>query len=160
MSVMNTSNPASVCFLLMPNSEAAFMELMVSPPALASRSPWRRTLCLEQVRGKIWRIEGGQDRPKDLAANSIDGRGRVLLQGLAKSIVGRNEEPCCTAMLHHRFASHASRRIGVIGVVNGVGIAVFVGNRVEPAPESMKMRCFSFATLLTASRPLSSRRRR
>src|SRR4029450_3757914 len=35
MSLMNTSRPASFIVLVMPNSLAALIELMVSPPALA-----------------------------------------------------------------------------------------------------------------------------
>ena len=45
MSVMNISRPARLWFLVMPNSLAALIELMVSPPALARPMIFAFELC-------------------------------------------------------------------------------------------------------------------
>src|SRR6187455_3464331 len=45
MSLMNTSRPASFIDLVMPNSLAALIELIVSPPALARPRIWALLPC-------------------------------------------------------------------------------------------------------------------
>ncbi|MCY1530017.1 hypothetical protein D9M68_651910 [compost metagenome] len=46
---------------------------------------------------------------------------------MAKGVVGGQEEPALAAVLHHGGAGAARQRHGVVGVVNGVGRALGVG---------------------------------
>src|SRR5215470_3502219 len=68
-----------------------------------------------------------QDRAFDFATGGLHGFRRIVLQGMAEGVIGSDEEPAVAAMLNYRAAGHATGRIGVINVMNGIGVAIFVG---------------------------------
>ena len=96
MSLMNTSRPASFIVLVMPNSLAALIELMVSPPALARpRISRPDALRLQQEGGEVGGRQRMLDRADHLAAVALTTAGGVVLQRLAEGVVGGQEVPAC-----------------------------------------------------------------
>ena len=61
------------------------------------------------------------------AAAGLDDVGRILLERMAEGIVGGQEEPALAALLDDGVAGAVGERIGVVGVVDGIGVAVLVG---------------------------------
>ena len=130
MSEMKTSRPARFCFLVMPNSLACLMALMVSAPALARPmilAPGG--LGLEQVGGEV----GGPRRrvarrAEHLATGGLDHGGGVLLERLAEDVVGGEEVPGVTTLLHDLAAGAVGERPVVVGPVDVVGRALLAGD--------------------------------
>ena len=130
MSLMNTSRPASFIVLVMPNSLAALIELIVSPPALARPEDLRlAALRLQQEGRKIAGVQRRVHRAHHLAAGGLDHLGGIGLQLLAERVVGRQEEPGLAALLDHRVAGALGQRHRVVGPMHRVGRALVVGER-------------------------------
>ena len=112
----------------MPNSAACLIELMVSPPALASPMIFAFEDCAcsrndeKSVPGNGWRT-----RPTHLAAVLLDHRRGVALERVTEGIVGGEEEPGVAAGLHDRLAGAVGERPGVVGPVDRVGRAFGAG---------------------------------
>ena len=83
-----------------------------------------RGLRLQQERGEILRVERRAHLAHDLAAVLFDDRRRVALERVAEGIVGGEEEPSVAAGLDHRRSRSVRQHPGVIGPVDGVGIAL------------------------------------
>ena len=128
-SVMKTSSPASFWPpWVMPNSAACLIELMVSPPALASPITLRRRPAPAAGRTRSpWPGNGCAHGAEHLAAGCLDDRGGVALQRVAEGVVGGEEEPAVAALLDHGAAGAVGERIGVVGPVDGVGRAGLAG---------------------------------
>ncbi|MNQ61404.1 hypothetical protein D3C85_757180 [compost metagenome] len=86
-------------------------------------------LCLQQERREIVGRQGMLDRAHDLAAARLDHLRRIGLQRMPECVVCRQEVPAFAARLDHRRARAARQRNGVVGIVQGVGRALLVGQR-------------------------------
>ena len=62
-----------------------------------------------------------------LAAVGFDRCGGVAFERMAKRVVGGQKEPGVAARLDHRLAGAVGQHPGVIGPVNGVGVALRAG---------------------------------
>jgi hypothetical protein len=71
-------------------------------------------------------LSGARTDPSTLPPLCADEGGGVPLEFLSEDIIGSNEKPGVIARLHGRFARALGERVGVKGVVNRVGPAVFV----------------------------------
>ena len=113
----------------MPNSAACLIELMVSPPALASPMicAFEACACSRKEEKSVVLI-GCAHLADHLAAGLGDDRGDVALQRVAEGIVGGEEEPALAARLDHRRAGAVGQRRGVVDPVHGVGIAELAGD--------------------------------
>ncbi len=74
------------------------------------------------------------DAAKHRAAGGPHGVGRILLQVMAERVVNREKEPAVAALLDHREPGTVRERIGVVGVVNRLRAAAFVGEARGAGP--------------------------
>ena len=101
---------------------------MVSAPALARPTTFAREACAcSRIGREVSGAERRAHRPQHLAAVLVDEGGCVLLEFLSEDIIGSNEKPAVIARLYSRFTRALGERVGVKGVVDRVGPAVFVG---------------------------------
>ena len=84
-------------------------------------------LGLQQERREVRRIQRVAHRTNHGTAIGLDHGGGVAFQRVAKGVVGRQEVPVLVAGLDQRVAGHLGQGHGVVGVVHGVGRAVFIG---------------------------------
>ncbi len=56
---------------------------------------------------------------------------RVLFQRLAERVVGREEVPRLAALLRHGQSGAVGERDGIVSVMNRVGRALLVGQRID-----------------------------
>ena len=114
----------------MPNSLAALIALMVSPPALARPRICALLACACSRNDR--EVAGRQrvlDHAQHLAAVGLDHLGGVAFQRRAEGVVGLQEVPALAAGLGHRAAGALGQRGGVVGPVDGGGRALVVGQR-------------------------------
>ena len=129
MSVRKTSRPARFWPpLTMPNSAACLIELVVSPPALASPMILAFDACAcSRNEREVLRVERCADLAQHLAAVlQHDGFG-VALQRQPERVVGGQEEPGVAARLDDRAAGAVGEHPGVVGPVHGIGRACLAG---------------------------------
>ena len=77
-----------------------------------------RGLRLKKERGKIRRVLRMPDGAEHRAAIRFDDRRCVPLQGVAKRIIGSDEEPALTPLLDHRLPRRLGESISIIGPVH------------------------------------------
>ncbi|MNS80053.1 hypothetical protein D3C72_1137200 [compost metagenome] len=86
-------------------------------------------LRLQQEGREVGGVERRLHRAQHGAALFLHDLGRVGFQGLAEGVVGGQEVPALVATADHGRAGALGERDGVVGVVHGVGRALFVGER-------------------------------
>ena len=80
-------------------------------------------LRLQQERREVVGVERMANLAEHLAAVLLDRRHGVALERVTEGIVGGEEEPGVAAGLHQRLAGAVGQHPGVIGPVDGVGVA-------------------------------------
>src|SRR6516164_1047462 len=132
MSLMKISRPASFWPpSTMPNSDACLIELMVSPPALASPMIFAfEAFALQQERREIGAGEWVAHFTKHLAAALHHDRFSVALERVAEGVVGGEEEPGVgrrASRSRCRLGGAVGQRPGVVDPMYGVGRARLAG---------------------------------
>ena len=84
-------------------------------------------LCLQQEAGEVRSVQRMAHTALDVTALGLDHVSRVVLQRMAKGVVRCQEEPFLAAVIDHSAACALGQRHRVIGVVNGVGRALLIG---------------------------------
>ena len=148
--------------LMMPNSAACLIALVVSPPALARPIISLSTICAcSRNDEKSLPVERMTHLAEHLAAVLLDHRRGIALERVPECVIGREEEPVVAAGLHHRGAGAVGEHPGVISPMHGVGRLHFAPVRSEDAaPDTMNTLFFVVGDLADRERdrPNSARR--
>ena len=101
---------------------------MVSAPELARPTTFAREACAcNRKDEKSAVLSGARTDPTTLPPFLMTKAEVIVLKFLSEDIIGSNEKPAVIARLHCRFTRAPGERVVVIGVVDGVGRTVFVG---------------------------------